>query len=101
MQPEMVTALDPASSQLEDLSDGGFARKTRRAAVWQLDEADSFSEALSSSLEFAGPAKYCPVLVGVIRGARWGRSSAPAEQLAGHLLFAKIDDVGVKLASYW
>jgi hypothetical protein len=36
---------------------------------------DTGKEVLQKSIEFAGPANYCPVLVGSLAGARWGASS--------------------------
>ncbi len=64
-----------------ELSRGGFAPQVFAAAVHFLDRAESFEKALESSLEFAGPANYCPVLVGSIGGARWGADKIPAGQL--------------------
>lgn len=56
------------------LSPGGFAPDVLRAAVFFVGAADSFADALARAIDFAGPANYCPVLVGSIGGARWGRS---------------------------
>lgn len=50
----------------------GFAPGAFASALWFVDRGGDFDEALRASLEFAGPANYCPVLVGVIAGARWG-----------------------------
>lgn len=62
-------------------SSGGFAPEALRSALHFVTTGESFVEALEASLVFAGPANYCPVLVGSIGGARWGASDVPAGQL--------------------
>ncbi len=56
-----------------ELSRNGFAPDVLAAAIYFLDTSASFAEALGRSIDFAGPPNYCPVLVGSIGGARWGR----------------------------
>jgi ADP-ribosylglycohydrolase len=57
----------------------GFAPDVFCAALFFVGSSACFGEALQRSLAFAGPANYCPVLVGAIAGARWGEPSiAPA-----------------------
>jgi ADP-ribosylglycohydrolase len=68
--PETRSALLPANSR--EIGRGGYAPETLAAALYFLDSSQSFQQALEKSLEFAGPANYCPVLVGSIGGARWG-----------------------------
>jgi ADP-ribosyl-[dinitrogen reductase] hydrolase len=58
------------------LSPGGYAPEVLRSAVHFVAGHDSFADALSASLAFAGPENYCPVLVGTLAGARWGRSAS-------------------------
>jgi len=41
----------------------------------------SFVEAIRTSIKFAGPANYCPVLVGALAGARWGANTIDAKLL--------------------
>jgi ADP-ribosylglycohydrolase len=53
-----------------------------QAAVYFVTANASFDAALAASLAFAGPANYCPVLVGAIGGARWGARAIQAEHLA-------------------
>ena len=53
----------------------GHAPKVLAAALHYLNSSTSFHSALKESIKFAGPANYCPVLVGSIGGARWGFSS--------------------------
>jgi ADP-ribosyl-[dinitrogen reductase] hydrolase len=60
---------------------GGYAPEVLRAALHFVATRPSFAEALEASIEFAGPANYCPVLVGSIGGARWGASAIPSGQL--------------------
>jgi ADP-ribosylglycohydrolase len=57
-------------------NNGGFAPDVLRGAVYFVGTSEDFAEALERSLAFAGPANYCPVLVGAIAGARWGATSA-------------------------
>ena len=57
------------------LNNGGFAPDVLAAAVHFVGSSGSFEDALDAALQFAGPANYCPVLVGSIAGARWGMSS--------------------------
>ncbi len=66
------------------LSRGGFAPEVLEAAVHFVQGAGSFRSALTRSLEFAGPANYCPVLVGSIGGARWGAVQVDEGLLQGH-----------------
>ncbi|MFZ1007391.1 MAG: ADP-ribosylglycohydrolase family protein, partial [Candidatus Sulfotelmatobacter sp.] len=63
-------------------NNGGFAPDVLRAALHFVGTSGSFAEALERSLAFAGPANYCPVLVGAIAGARWGASAIMPSSLA-------------------
>ena len=63
-------------------NNGGFAPDVLRAALYFVGTSACFTEALERSLAFAGPANYCPVLVGAIAGARWGASAIPPSSLA-------------------
>lgn len=72
------------SNTNDKLSQDGYAPNVLKAAVFHLQEHDHFEAALSASIHFAGPANYCPVLVGAIGGARWGASAVP-KALLKHL----------------
>ena len=61
--------------EFNSLNNGGFAPDVLAAAVHFVGSSGSFEDALDAALQFAGPANYCPVLVGSIAGARWGMSS--------------------------
>jgi len=78
--PATVAALRPVRTMAE-LSRGGFAPDVLKAAVQFLTLNLSFGEALDASLRFAGPANYCPVLVGAIGGARWGAKAVGIKRL--------------------
>jgi ADP-ribosylglycohydrolase len=78
--PATVAALRPAKTVAE-LSRGGFAPDVLKAAVQFLTLNLSFGDALDASLRFAGPANYCPVLVGAIGGARWGARAVGIKRL--------------------
>mgnify|MGYP001819450472 CR=1 FL=1 len=79
VEPETSAALmnrDPAS-----LRSGGFGPDALAAAVHFVGQGDTFESAPNASLRFAGPANYCPVLVGSLGGARWGASGVPDSML--------------------
>jgi ADP-ribosylglycohydrolase len=80
---------------------GGFAPEVLRAAVYFVGSSSSFSEALGRSVEFAGPANYCPVLVGAIGGARWGSSAIPAPALADVEILRRVETCAHGLAAGW
>jgi ADP-ribosylglycohydrolase len=80
---------------------GGFAPEVLRAAVYFVGSSSSFSEALQPSLAFAGPANYCPVLVGAIAGARWGRTAIPAPALAHVDILCRAETCAHGLAAGW
>jgi ADP-ribosyl-[dinitrogen reductase] hydrolase len=58
-----------------EISSGGYAPDVLHAAIHFAFKSESFSEAMDSSVRFAGPDNYCPVLVGGLAGARWGVES--------------------------
>lgn len=97
--PETAGALDPGTRS--PLSTGGFAPETLRAAVHFVDRASGFEEALGASLRFAGPANYCPVLVGALGGARWGARAIPCAALAHCRDLPRIERVAARLAAGW
>jgi len=80
---------------------GGFAPEVLRAAVYFVGSSSSFSDAMGRSLAFAGPANYCPVLVGGIGGARWGSSVIPAPALAHVEILRRVDTCAHGLAAGW
>ena len=74
----------------ESLNRGGFAPDVLAAAIHFVGSSDTFGAALDASLLFAGPANYCPVLVGnVARGAI--REGLDEESLAIFDLLKKPD----------
>lgn len=82
-------------------SNGGFAPDVLRAAVHFVGTSTSFTDALKRSIAFAGPANYCPVLVGAIGGARWGRSAIPAAELAHVDILPRVVTAAHALATNW
>ena len=54
------------------LDAGGYAPQVFKAALYFVNEYESFEKCLTASVQFAGGANYCPVLVGSIAGARYG-----------------------------
>jgi ADP-ribosylglycohydrolase len=89
------------ANQEEPGSNGGFAPDVLRAAVYFVGTTAGFTEALERSLAFAGPANYCPVLVGAIGGARWGAASIPPSSLAHVGILPRVRAVASALAAGW
>jgi len=86
----------------DGLSRGGFAPDVLGAAIYFLDSSASFASALARSIDFAGPANYCPVLVGSIGGARWGRAQIDETWLHHHGdLVPRLNAAAVALAGAW
>jgi ADP-ribosylglycohydrolase len=79
----------------------GFAPEVLRAAVYFVGSSSSYSEALERSVVFAGPANYCPVLVGAIGGARWGSSAILAPVLAHVEILRRVETCAHGLAAGW
>ena len=89
------------SGQEEPGTSGGYAPDVLRAAVYFVGSCSSFAEALERSVAFAGPANYCPVLVGAIGGARWGSSAIPAPALAHVEILSRVETCAHGLAAGW
>lgn len=85
-----------------ELSDSGFSPDALRAAVHFVGTSDTLSAALERSIDFAGPANYCPVLAGSIGGARWGAETVPTHLLTLHAdLQPRMDHAAEALARSW
>ena len=82
-------------------NNGGFAPDVLRAALHFVGTSACFAEALERSLAFAGPANYCPVLVGAIGGARWGASAIPPSALAHVDILPRVRAAAEALAAGW
>ena len=80
---------------------GGFAPDVLRAALHFVGTSGCFAEALERSLAFAGPANYCPVLVGAIAGARWGASAIPPSSSAHADIMPRVRAAAKSLAAGW
>ncbi|MBS0261182.1 MAG: ADP-ribosylglycohydrolase family protein [Planctomycetes bacterium] len=79
----------------------GFSPRVLRAALYFVDRAPSFREALDRSVEFAGAANYCPVLVGAIGGARWGAGAIEPQTLIHVSLLPRVAAAAEVLAAGW
>ena len=88
--------------KIESLNREGFAPDTLAAAIYFVTTSSCFGEALRAAVHFAGPANYCPVLVGAIGGARWGMSEIP-QDTTRHLgnLLTVVRILGQELANSW
>lgn len=99
---EQVRAdLDPGDGEGRGLRTGGFSPDVLAAAVHFLDRARTFEDALTRALSFAGPANYCPVLVGSIGGARWGRAAIPEAMLRHCEIIDRVGRAAALLAAGW
>jgi ADP-ribosylglycohydrolase len=85
------------------LHTGGYSPDTVRAALAFGLPARDPVRALAESKRFAGPANYCPVLVGALLGARFGASAFGDDQLAHHPKrhVEEIRATGNALAALW
>jgi ADP-ribosyl-[dinitrogen reductase] hydrolase len=79
----------------------GFAPDVLRAALHFVGTSNCFTEALDRSLVFAGPANYCPVLVGAIGGACWGASAILQSTLAHVEILPRVRAAAEALAATW
>ncbi len=85
----------------DQLRRGGFAPDVLAAAVFFVDSSPDLPSALDGALKFAGPANYCPVLVGSIGGARWGARAVGESLLAHCQSLPRVEAAAEKLASQW
>ncbi len=85
-----------------ELSPDGYAPMALGAAIHFVGTSASFPTALERAVDFAGPANYCPVLVGSIGGARWGRAQVE-EACVAHQgdLVPRVETVACALAAGW
>lgn len=67
--PETAAAIGGAAEG--PAGKGGYAPEVLQTALHFVGRHRSLEEALAAAIDYAGPANYCPVLVGVIGGARW------------------------------
>jgi ADP-ribosylglycohydrolase len=82
-------------------NNGGFAPEVLRAALHFVGTSGHFAEALDRSLVFAGPANYCPVLVGAFAGASWGASAITPSSLAHVDILPRVRVVAEALSAGW
>ena len=94
--PETRIAIE--TPELDSLNTGGFAPAALAAAIHFVGSSSSFDTALERSLQFAGPANYCPVLVGSIAGARWGMSSINRSLLDHCTILSRVQAIAEHLA---
>ena len=98
-QPATQAAMSLAIRPM--LKSGGFAPDVLRAGIFFVDRHSSFEAALSEALRFAGPANYCPVLVGSIAGARWGVPEIVIDGYPRRDILMRALEVSQELTSQW
>ena len=79
----------------------GYSPHVLGAAIHFVDTSNSFDEMLERAIDFAGDENYCPVLAGVLGGARWGVSAISDLWLVGLKDLERIKNVGRNLMSQW
>jgi ADP-ribosylglycohydrolase len=67
------------------LSVGGYAPRVVEAAVYFAATSDAFADAILRAIAFAGPANYCPVLVGAFSAAHRGATAVPSHPIEAAL----------------
>lgn len=75
------------------LSNGGFAPDVFNAAVHFVRETDSFQDAIGNSLGFAGANNYCPVVVGALAGAIYGKNTIPEQHYSHCRIMEKVSTI--------
>jgi len=89
-------------SSESNLNTGGFAPEVLAAAAHFVGANSNFSTAICEAVNFAGPANYCPVLVGSIGGARWGASSVDDDLISQNKgLMPRVMESAEILAAGW
>ena len=85
------------------MSSGGYAPEVLAAALYFLVEAKSFDDALLPSLGYAGSANYCPVLVGMIAGAKFGRNinQSHFRHISSNSVFRRYEKTALALSFSW
>ena len=83
------------------LRTGGFAPEAFVAGVYFARTAQTFREALHRSVEFAGPANYCPVITGALAGARWGRQAISEDDLRHCPVLNEVGQLAICLQRTW
>lgn len=79
----------------------GYSPVVLGTAIYFLGTSLTLADALARSIAYAGPANYCPVLVGSIGGARWGMSAVPEMLLPSGELQKRIETASAGLANLW
>jgi len=97
--PAVVAALSMPGDP--SLVRDGFAPHVLHAAVHFVHNADRLASALDAALAFAGPANYCPVLVGAIGGARWGVAQIEERYLSHCIIVPQVYHIADRLAYSW
>jgi len=85
------------------LSTDGSSPNVLKAALYFLGNGSDFSSTLNESINFAGAANYCPVIVGSIGGALYG-FSAIADNDLKHIdksLLVRLQKVSTALSEMW
>ena len=98
---EAITRAALLAGADEPMNNRGFAPDVLRSALFFVSAHTGFAVALEAAVAFAGPANYCPVLVGALAGARWGAAAIPPELVSHCGILARVQTVAEQLADSW
>jgi ADP-ribosyl-[dinitrogen reductase] hydrolase len=79
------------------ISSSGYVVHTLEAALWRVDRAGDFAEAVLLAANLGGDADTVAVVTGQIAGAVWGRSGIPAHWIAQLVWREEIERKGRRL----
>lgn len=80
---------------------GGYAPEVLQTALHFVGRHRSLEDALASAIGYAGPANYCPVLVGAIGGARWGVDEGLLARFPPTVPVERLERLAGALAAGW
>ncbi len=100
-----ISVVDSSFTKLLDSqnepSAGGFSPEAVQAALHFLRDSSDFAMAMTKSIQFAGRSNYCPVLVGALGGALWGRTAIPSSELGHVKNLDAVEKLASSLADSW
>ncbi len=97
--PETVTAIGRVPEG--PAGKGGYVPEVLQTALHFVDRHGSLREALTAAIEYAGPANYCPVLVGAIGGVCWGVDDALLARFPPTVPVDRLGRLSGALAADW
>ena len=97
--PETAAAIGDAAEG--PAGAGGYAPEVLQSALHFVGRHRSLEDALVAAIGYAGPANYCPVLVGAIGGARWGVDEGLLARFPPTVPVGRLEQIANTLAAGW